>query len=89
MLCLVIGSLGVGQATSVSTLMAWRMFQAFAASGGMSIGSSVVGDIYKLEERGTLIFLNKSVASADICLLGSAMGVFFSVGSLLISQLPI
>lgn len=50
--CIVIGSLAVGQATSVPELMIWRAVQAFGASAGMSIGSSVIGDIYKLEERG-------------------------------------
>ncbi|KII89528.1 hypothetical protein PLICRDRAFT_109834 [Plicaturopsis crispa FD-325 SS-3] len=50
---LVIGSLGVALASSVTELMLWRVMQAFGAAGGMSVGSGVIGDIYKLEERGT------------------------------------
>ena len=33
--------------------MMWRFVQAFGASPGMSVGGGVIGDIYKLEERGT------------------------------------
>jgi MFS family permease len=32
--------------------MFWRFVQAFGASPGMSVGAGVIGDIYKLEERG-------------------------------------
>lgn len=38
---------------SVPVLIGWRLIQAFGASSGMSVGAAVVGDIYKLEERGT------------------------------------
>jgi MFS family permease len=33
--------------------MIWRFLQAFGASAGLSVGSGVIADIYKLEERGT------------------------------------
>ncbi|KAJ8519224.1 hypothetical protein ONZ45_g3795 [Pleurotus djamor] len=49
---LVIGSTAVGLSTSIPELMAWRFLQAFACSGGVSVGAAVIGDIYKLEERG-------------------------------------
>ncbi|TFL01039.1 major facilitator superfamily domain-containing protein [Pterulicium gracile] len=48
-----IGSLGVGSSTTVSSLMCWRVVQAFGAAGGLSLGAGVIGDIYRLEERGT------------------------------------
>ena len=31
----------------------WRVVQAFGASSGHSVGMGVIGDIYRLEERGT------------------------------------
>jgi len=33
--------------------MAWRFVQALGASSGLAVGVGVIGDIYKLEERGT------------------------------------
>jgi MFS family permease len=36
-------------------LFFFRVFQAAGASPGFSIGAGVIGDIYKLEERGTAI----------------------------------
>jgi MFS family permease len=33
--------------------MAWRFVQALGASPGLAVGAGVIGDIYKLEERGT------------------------------------
>ncbi|CDO71928.1 hypothetical protein BN946_scf184940.g75 [Trametes cinnabarina] len=33
--------------------MFWRVVQAFGSSSGMSVGAGAIGDIYKLEERGT------------------------------------
>ena len=35
--------------------MAWRFVQALGASPGLAVGSGVIGDIYKLEERGQAI----------------------------------
>jgi MFS family permease len=50
---LCIGSFGTALAPNISQLMAWRFVQAFGSSPGISVGAGVVGDIYKLEERGT------------------------------------
>jgi len=47
------GSLGVALARSVPELMVWRFLQAMGASCGWSVGSGTIGDIYKLEERGS------------------------------------
>jgi MFS family permease len=33
--------------------MIFRFLQAFGASPGLSVGSGVIGDIYKLDHRGT------------------------------------
>lgn len=61
--CIAIGSIGVGSATTVPALMFWRVIQAFGASGGMAVGSSVIGDIYKLEERGSALGVFFAVCS--------------------------
>lgn len=47
-----VGSTAVGLSNDIPHLMAWRFLQAFACSGGVSVGAAVIGDIYKLEERG-------------------------------------
>ncbi|KIK37208.1 hypothetical protein CY34DRAFT_810557, partial [Suillus luteus UH-Slu-Lm8-n1] len=49
------GSCGVAMATSLQGLLFWRFMQTFGCAGGMSVGAGVIGDIYKLEERGTAI----------------------------------
>ncbi|KAF9261763.1 MFS general substrate transporter [Marasmius fiardii PR-910] len=35
--------------------MVWRFFQTFGVSFGISVGAAVIGDMYKLEERGTAL----------------------------------
>ena len=51
--CLALGSVGVSLSRSVPELLFWRAAQATGSSAGLSIGVAVIGDIYKLEERGT------------------------------------
>ncbi|KAJ7690704.1 major facilitator superfamily domain-containing protein [Mycena rosella] len=51
LLCL--GSIGVALSKTISQLMVFRLIQAFGTSGGMAVGGGVIGDIYKLTERGT------------------------------------
>lgn len=48
-----IGSLGVASARNVPELLSWRVVQALGAASGLSVGMGVIGDIYRLEERGT------------------------------------
>ena len=36
-------------------LLFWRFMQALGASCGWSLGAAVIGDLYKLEERGTAL----------------------------------
>lgn len=49
----VIGSFGVATAQSLPQVLFWRVLQCAGASPGLAVGAAVVGDIYKLEERGT------------------------------------
>lgn len=50
---LVCGSVGVSLSRTVGELFFFRVCQAAGGSPGFSIGAGVVGDIYKMEERGT------------------------------------
>jgi len=67
---LCIGSCGVATSTSLRCLLCWRFVQAFGSSGCMSLGAGVIGDIYKLEERGTGIgiFFGVRETSSGSCL---------------------
>ncbi|KXN82691.1 Quinidine resistance protein 1 [Leucoagaricus sp. SymC.cos] len=52
---MITGSFGVATARTVPQLMVWRFIQAMGASPGLSVGAGVIGDIYKLEERGAAL----------------------------------
>lgn len=65
--CLVVGSAGVATARSVPALMLWRVIQALGASSGMSVGAGVIGDIYKLEERGRAMGIFFGVSPTSSC----------------------
>ena len=73
------GLLGVSQSRTIPELMVWRFLQAFGSGAGLSVGSGVIGDIYKLEERYFLPF-DRLYLISHRCLRGAAMGVFFVVG---------
>lgn len=60
LLCL--GSIGVASAQNIPQLMIWRFVQAIGASPGLAVGSGVIGDIYKLEERGQAMGIFFSVS---------------------------
>ncbi|KAL9714602.1 hypothetical protein Ac2012v2_001259 [Leucoagaricus gongylophorus] len=64
-LAMSIGSIGVSVSRSVWELFFYRVFQAAGASPGFSIGAGVIGDIYKLEERGTAIGIFLAIVMAD------------------------
>lgn len=51
--CLALGSFGVSVSRSVPELLFWRALQAAGSSASVSTSMAVIGDIYKLEERGT------------------------------------
>lgn len=59
--CLALGSFGVSLSHSVPELLSWRVFQAAGSSAGMSTGMAIIGDIYKLEERGTAMGITFAV----------------------------
>ena len=48
--------------------MVWRFVQALGASPGLAVGSGVIGDIYKLEERGQAIGIFFGVNLSFPCL---------------------
>ncbi|KAJ2913768.1 hypothetical protein MD484_g6654, partial [Candolleomyces efflorescens] len=45
--------------------MVWRVLQAFGASPGLSVGAGVIGDIYRLEERGGAMGIFFAMAAGD------------------------
>lgn len=49
---LFLGSFGVANSRTIPQLLSWRFLQSFGASPTVSVGGGVIGDIYKLEERG-------------------------------------
>ncbi|KAF9261791.1 MFS general substrate transporter [Marasmius fiardii PR-910] len=65
---LVAGSLGVATSRNIQELMAWRFLQTTGVSFPVTVGAAVIGDIYKLEERGTAIGIFLAA-----CLLGPAL----------------
>ncbi|KAK7679623.1 hypothetical protein QCA50_017334 [Cerrena zonata] len=76
-----LGSLGVASSHSVPELLAFRVLQAFGTSSGLSVGMGVIGDIYKLEERGTAsgIFFGAVLLGPAIApLLGGAAAHYYS-----------
>ncbi|KAG1862669.1 major facilitator superfamily domain-containing protein [Suillus subluteus] len=50
-----VGSCGVALSTSLQSLLFWQFVQAFGCAGTLSLGAGVIGDIYELGERGTVI----------------------------------
>ncbi|KAJ8582146.1 MFS general substrate transporter [Rhizopogon salebrosus TDB-379] len=78
---LFIGSCGVAMLTSLRSLLFWRFVQTFGCSGGMSLGAGVIGDVYKLEERGTSmgIFIGATLFGFAIApLLGGIAAQYWS-----------
>ena len=59
--CLALGSFGVSISHSVPELLFWRGLQGAGSSAGISTGLAIIGDIYKLEERGTAVGITCSV----------------------------
>ncbi|PPQ80690.1 hypothetical protein CVT25_001822 [Psilocybe cyanescens] len=47
-----LGSIGVATSRDVPSLLFWRFFQSLGASPSQVLGAGVIGDVYKLEERG-------------------------------------
>ncbi|KAJ7350409.1 MFS general substrate transporter [Mycena albidolilacea] len=78
LLCL--GSIGVATAKTIPQLMVFRFIQAFGTSGGLAVGGGVIGDIYKLTERGTAmgIFLAASLLGNAIAPIVGGWGARYS-----------
>ncbi|KAG1890702.1 major facilitator superfamily domain-containing protein [Suillus fuscotomentosus] len=68
---LCVGSCGVALSASLQSLLFWRFVQMFGCSGALSLGAGVIGDIYKLEERGTAIG-----AFVSVTIIGYAVAPF-------------
>ena len=52
---LCIGSAIVTFSRAVPELLVGRFIQAFGASCGFSVGAAIIGDMFKIEERGTAL----------------------------------
>ena len=63
------GSAGVAAAQSIPSLLFWRFFQSMGASIGPVIGAAVIGDIFKLEERGRATGVSFAVGNPDLNIL--------------------
>ncbi|KAF8553779.1 MFS general substrate transporter [Imleria badia] len=48
----ILSSFAVAASTDINRLLFWRFVQTFGCSGGFALGTAVIGDIYKVEERG-------------------------------------
>jgi MFS family permease len=53
----------VALSQNIPQIMICRVLQALGSSGALSVGTAVLGDIYKLEERGTAIGIFHAVRS--------------------------
>ncbi|KAG9318091.1 major facilitator superfamily domain-containing protein [Chiua virens] len=49
----ILGSFAVAACTDLSGLLFWRSVQTFGCSAGYALGGATIGDIYRVEERGT------------------------------------
>ena len=58
------GSAGVAAAQSIPSLFFWRFFQSMGASIGPVIGAAVIGDVFRLEERGRAIGVSFAVGKS-------------------------
>ena len=75
----VIGSAGVASAQSIPSLLFWRFFQSMGASLGPVIGAAVIGDIYKLEERGNAMGIFFVVSKTFIIYNPTSLTDFLSI----------
>lgn len=60
------GSMGVAFSRTVPEMIFWRCVQAMGTSGGTSVGGAVIGDIYKVTERGTAMGIFFGVRSLHL-----------------------
>lgn len=48
----IVGSIGVTFADGILSLFAWRFLQSMGSSPAGVVGTGIIGDIFKVEERG-------------------------------------
>ena len=58
----VFGALGFSMSTQMPSLLFFRLLQGLGAAPGLVLGPGVIGDIYKLEERGRAMSVFLSVS---------------------------
>lgn len=77
---LFLGSMGVAFSRSVPEMMVFRCVQALGTSGGMSVGGAIIGDIYKLTERGTAmgVFFGASLFGPSLAPLVGGWGAHYA-----------
>ncbi|KAK0463404.1 MFS general substrate transporter [Armillaria novae-zelandiae] len=77
---LTLGSIGVALSRNVPEMMVCRFIQAFGTSGGMSVGAAVIGDVYKLTERGTAmgIFFGATLLGPALSPLAGGWGAHYA-----------
>lgn len=51
---------------SIPSLVIWRILQAFGAFSGTAVGSAVIRDIYKFENRGFAMSVLHAVKFTDL-----------------------
>lgn len=49
----ILGSFAIAASTDINSLLFWRSVQTFGCSGAHALGAAVIGDIFRVEERGT------------------------------------
>ncbi|KAG2756972.1 MFS general substrate transporter [Suillus brevipes Sb2] len=82
---LCIGSFGVAASMSLRWLLFWRFVQAFGCAGGVAVGAAAIGDIYRVEQRGTAIgiFFGASLLGVALSpIIGGAAAYYWSWRSL-------
>ncbi|KAK0493376.1 MFS general substrate transporter [Armillaria luteobubalina] len=77
---LTLGSIGVALSRNLPEMMVCRFIQAFGTSGGMSVGAAVIGDVYKLTERGTAmgIFFGATLLGPALSPLAGGWGAHYA-----------
>lgn len=56
--------------------MVFRVIQAFGSSVGMTVGTGVIADIYRLEERGTAMGVFLAVGVHYSCMVSAHIVLF-------------
>lgn len=68
MLFTITGSFAVATSTDIKSLIFRRFVQTFGCSAGYALRTATIGDVYKVEERGTAMgtFLSVSLPSCGL-----------------------